>query len=951
MNSRIFLATCILLFSASFFSSEMFGQTYQRTFPSDQRSTFTVCNTATSGGGFYLVGVYDDAMGNAALTVSRHDPKGEVMWGADYEIADVGYAIGVKTIEATTLAGDTLVITALNAATVNLSDEKFILVCEPNAGNVVWSTVIEDTEGDLPAAITGYVNVERDALGDINYFGAHNLNDLSGVHFEKIGSDQSTKVSKSYFAYNQDTLASNLSYFDSAITQDTGFLVVAAIEGNENAVLKLDNQGNVLRSTKYNPTGVEDGFLELNAIAETRDSGFVASGVYLEVDTVAMTNTLFTVLMKADAQGNVEWTREINMLDILGGFLLINQSIDLIVTNNNEILVAGKAIDIVGGGVGDYTIFFDQAGNVVRQFIYGGGFSFWIDGASGFQMNLMDLSQTSDGNILMTTSGIDFGFNRFVPIVVKMDQMGDAFCQDTLPVNSTLDFTMVSDTLLVGDTLMTRRKPLEVEHSVFAEYSVPVVMLSDTTFCPQDPIIYMMDATTQGAIGYEWSTGDTTAAVTVFEEGDYNVTVTMDDRICYTLCDTVTVSQQDFPVANTQIIDRFCQFREYRLGVSSTTDVASVIWSTGDTDQSIIAPAEPGTIYTVTITDSCDNTAEATATIPESPTQETSIIVDASGLCTNGVIVLNASSTSTDAPFEYLWSDGSTGSGLEVTEPGGTFSVTLTDGCDLIDSATVTIPASDFEIPDPDVTITNNIGVNPATCEIVIIADGVAGSSSLQIVSYQWSNGTGTQENSVGEAGTYTVTVTDNCGQTDEASVTISESDLEEGSPMNGPIVVNDEDCVHTYTAQVKQDGRTVSYQWSNGEVTREIMVSVPGTYTVTVTDNCGNTDEASATRGPEAPDFPNIFFPGSQDIERNRAFGPNISCPEITDIEGYTLEVYNRWGKRVFMSDRIIDRWNGRNANAGAVLQEDVYLWQAFWTDNEGAKEDKGHITLAKNR
>lgn len=1022
MNSRIFLAFSASVFFSLFLTIAIQAQNdpYQRTFPSDERSIFSICNSATSGGGYYLVGIFDDGTG-IGLTASKHDPKGTLVWGADYLIEDTGYAVGFKSIECETIAGDTLVIAALNAAN---SDEKMIIVCEPREGKVAWSSSIRNSDEIIQPSVSGFVHVENDINNDINYFSSHNLEGLSGVHFEKIGNDQTSKVTRSYYSLDEDTLASNLVYFDATITQDTGSLVVAGVDDGSSAVLKLDSDGNVLSARKYMLHDTLFGTLQLNAIAETPDKGFVATGLSQDIADVLRIH-----LLKADSLGNIEWSNEINMFSL--PFLVLNQSIDLTVTNNGEILVAGKFLDFASGGVADYTIFYDLMGTAQRQYFYGGGFSFWIDTNIGLQLNLNDLSHTRDGNILMSTTGIDFEFLRFVPVVAKMDQMGDALCQDTLPINATFDFPLFQDTLMIADTLMAVREALDVEYRLFDAYSVPVVNLQDTLFCPQDPIIYTMDATTEGAIGYEWSTGDTTARVTVMEEGEYSVIVTMAERICYTLCDTATISQQDFPEAILNFRDQFCESREHQLSVGSTTDGdGGAIWSPGgETTPSILVPAVPGTVYSVTITDSCNNTAEESYTLPENPTQTTTILIDNGQLCDNGVIILNAESDSEFAPFEYLWSNNSTGSGLEVTEPGGTFSVTLTDACDLVDSFTVTIPASDFEIPEPSVSITE-LDIVVSRCGKQLVADGVAGASNLEIISYEWNTDDTTQEIYITDTGTYIVTVTDNCGQIATAEITITE-------PIVIPdpsIDINDPSLDYTNcgialsaTAMAVDDGSISSILWSDGSSASSIFIDMPGTYTVTVTDNCGNTDEdeviipaddlnfpnpgieimlmegdscsnqlyveidenhpiaiqsylwsTSETNDSIAPsgegnymvtvtdicggeavanfafttniEYPNLFFPGSNNHVENRSFGPYIGC-EIA-VENYKFEIFNRWGKRVFQTEEITERWSGRLDNSGSILEEDVYLWQITYTNSVGEEiKEKGHVTLATLR
>jgi len=77
-----------------------------------------------------------------------------------------------------------------------------------------------------------------------------------------------------------------------------------------------------------------------------------------------------------------------------------------------------------------------------------------------------------------------------------------------------------------------------------------------------------------------------------------------------------------------------------------------------------------------------------------------------------------------------------------------------------------------------------------------------------------------------------------------------------------------------------------------------------------------------------------------------NKSFGPLVSC--IDQKNGaYLLEIYNRWGKKVFESTNILDRWRGTLNNQGQFLDEDVYLYQCSYA---GELIANGHVTLVRN-
>ena len=102
-----------------------------------------------------------------------------------------------------------------------------------------------------------------------------------------------------------------------------------------------------------------------------------------------------------------------------------------------------------------------------------------------------------------------------------------------------------------------------------------------------------------------------------------------------------------------------------------------------------------------------------------------------------------------------------------------------------------------------------------------------------------WSSGQQTSSITVGTAGTYTVTATSACGQSD-ASIDVSVTATPVAS-IDGPATACPDEAI-TLTAV----GGT-GYQWTSGETTASIDATGPGTYAVTVTDICG-TDQATLT-------------------------------------------------------------------------------------------------------
>ncbi|HYH07498.1 MAG TPA: hypothetical protein VEK11_10620, partial [Thermoanaerobaculia bacterium] len=164
--------------------------------------------------------------------------------------------------------------------------------------------------------------------------------------------------------------------------------------------------------------------------------------------------------------------------------------------------------------------------------------------------------------------------------------------------------------------------------------------------------------------------------------------------------------------------------------------------------------------------------------------------------------------------------------------------------------------------------------VNPAA-DATITASGpttfctggqVKLSAPLGATSYLWSNGATSREITVNASGTYTVTATlGSCTATDSETVTVNPAP-DATITANGP-------TTFCQGGQVKLSAPlgATSYLWSNGSISREIIVHTSGTYTVTATlGSCTATDSETVTVNP-MPDAtisangPTTFCDGGQ--------------------------------------------------------------------------------------
>ncbi|WP_421798407.1 ice-binding family protein [Haliscomenobacter sp.] len=309
-----------------------------------------------------------------------------------------------------------------------------------------------------------------------------------------------------------------------------------------------------------------------------------------------------------------------------------------------------------------------------------------------------------------------------------------------------------------------------------------------------------------GGTSYLWSTGASTSCIIVNAAGNYSVTIT-DVNGCTSTCSKlVTVSQVASCLITGQ--DAICVGQSTQLCVPP--GATSYLWSTGATTNCITVN-EVGT-YSVTVTNVGECTSVCSKEIRRSQSS-TCLITGEDLICVGQSTQLCVPS----GAVRYLWSTGATTNCITVNAV-GTYSVTVTEaeGCTSVCSKTIKLSQ------ETNCLITGYNTVCDGQSTQLCVPTGA--------LSYLWSTGATTNCISVNAAGTYSVTLTyaGGCFSTCSKTITLS--------PAVSCVITGNSFICEGRITQLCAPALADAYLWSNGATTRCLYVSLPGTYSVTVT-------------------------------------------------------------------------------------------------------------------
>jgi gliding motility-associated-like protein len=348
---------------------------------------------------------------------------------------------------------------------------------------------------------------------------------------------------------------------------------------------------------------------------------------------------------------------------------------------------------------------------------------------------------------------------------------------------------------------------------------------------------------------YSWSpSGGANLNTTSLPQGNYTLTVT-DNVGCIATAGPFTVNFVPGPTINATglIADEFCdQSNGSITGITANGNGLSYSWTNGG-GSALDANGLSAGSYTLTVSDINGCIASQGPILIDNiagPSIDLSNLVLTNENCSQGDGAISGIIVSGGTPAYTIAWTGSASTNLDLASlNAGSFSLTVTDQAGCVDQA------GPFDIQNVGGPVINATNVNVVN----MACDGTPGaitgiSATGTDLAYQWTNGGGTTLDANGlSAGSYSLTVTDGNG------CSVSTGPYSITAPNF--ISIDITNMVLTQTACTSNTGSVsgitysgggtgITVSWSNGANTLNLSGLGMGSYTLTVSDDQGCSDQ-----------------------------------------------------------------------------------------------------------
>jgi CHU_C Type IX secretion signal domain len=273
--------------------------------------------------------------------------------------------------------------------------------------------------------------------------------------------------------------------------------------------------------------------------------------------------------------------------------------------------------------------------------------------------------------------------------------------------------------------------------------------------------------------------------------------------------------------------------------------------------------------------------------------------------------------TAFDGFINYAWGNGDLGQTTTAPSPGPYTITASLEGCQFQDTISVAV------LPDPVLDLPAEHYCQTDLPYTYTVPD------SLGFTVYEWSDGTIGPSINILQAGIIGLTATGKCG-TDTDSLAV-ETDFSLIVDIGGDLLLCKDGQLISVT--LENGGTLPNYLWSTGQTNSEILVALPGVYSLLSQNACGSFQDEINVIGCEPKIYvPNVFYPGSVYAENSyfRPFAVNATI--------VSMDIFDRWGGHVYYKLGNEQGWNGKYNEEDCI--EGVYAYIIVYRGEDGKKQ-----------
>ena len=471
------------------------------------------------------------------------------------------------------------------------------------------------------------------------------------------------------------------------------------------------------------------------------------------------------------------------------------------------------------------------------------------------------------------------------------------------------------------------------------------------------------DATAQATVSggtppysYFWSSGSTSNVATSLQSGSYTVVIT-DNNSCTSEA-TIIVNEPPALIPSVQISGPICIGQSATLTAACTggTPGYTYNWNNGSNNiQQTVTPASTSN-YSVTVTDTLGCTSQPKiATVTVNP----GLLALASApdtICEGTFATLLAfCSGGNGGPYTYTWNNGALGNLITIAPTTtGNYTVTVSDNCG---SPPISTTVSIVVIPSPVVSFIPNTFMGCQPLEVFFNDQ-----SDPDANEFYWNFGDGSSDTSQNpshiylDAGSYTVNHLVKTERGCLGKIVVPSAVIVYPLPVaNFSNVPESASIQNPSIAFIDASTNAAKWEWDFGDNSGTVIskntehtYKDTGTYIVRLitTSDKGCIDtvyKRVIVKEEFAFYIPNAFTPNND--------GVNDHFVTLgLGIKNFEMNIYDRWGLKIFYSSDIRKGWNGKVQDSETPCQMDVYVYKIDIIDLQGVEHNYvGRISLVR--